>query len=271
MTDLNKVLVTGAGGMLAQDISFGVKLSHAELDVTDVSQIANICNKVNPSAILCLSSIDIRACEQKPLEAYRVNVLGPYNLTQEARKRNIPMILISTGAVFSGDVEAMFTPSDTPNPVNIYGQTKYLAELMVKSLTNNCLIVRTGWLFGAAQKKGFTAFIDKTMEAASKGGEIRATNSHYGSPTYMGDFQATLASLIKDRATGVIHLVNSGRASAADVAQHIIDSSKSRSLLVRTILSENEIPKRSKSEALSQTVTLRIWQAALDEYLHIQR
>jgi hypothetical protein len=35
LVDLSKVLITGCQGMIGQEVSFGVKISHQELDVTN--------------------------------------------------------------------------------------------------------------------------------------------------------------------------------------------------------------------------------------------
>ena len=85
-----------------------------ELDVTKSEEINEICNKINPSAIIALSSLDLRLCEDNPFEAYKVNVLGIYNLALEAKKRDIPLVMISTGAIFNGNLNDIFKEEDLP-------------------------------------------------------------------------------------------------------------------------------------------------------------
>ncbi|MBI3334490.1 NAD(P)-dependent oxidoreductase [Candidatus Pacearchaeota archaeon] len=271
MTELAKTLIIGAQGRIGSMIPWGIKLSRLELDVTKPEQIARICAEKKPSAILCLSSLDLRKSEQNPLEAYKVNVLGVYHAAQEAQKRNIPCIIISSGAVFNGESEQEFTEESTPNPQNIYGQTKYIAELMVRSICPKHLIIRTGWLYGFRENP---SFIDKMIQMAREGKEIKATYDQKGSPIYLSDFMQALEELIRTDASGTYHLVNAGGTSAVELMHEVLSLTKSTSLLHEVTMQElnSQGPARSASEVLSSTrYPMRHWRDALRSYLASQR
>lgn len=270
MTDLNNILITGSEGMIGSHLDFGIKKSRRELDVTKKEEIKKICDKTNPSGILCLSSIDLRKCEENPLEAYKVNVFGIYNLAKEAKKRKIPLILLSTGAVFSGGAEDSFSEESIPNPLNIYSQTKYLAEIITLENSNKNLVVRTGWVFGTNKDSKKKNIFDKMLDSAIEGKEIKATYDQYGSPVYIKDLISELKKLISKNCSGIYHIANFGRASAVDFIEEVVTHLKNKSKINKLSVAEfiSNI-KRSPSECLvSKKIKLRSWQEALKDYLH---
>ena len=269
MADLNKILIIGAYGMIGLNLNFGIKTAKSELDVTNKKNISEICKKYTPSGILCLSSINLRESEQNPLEAYKINALGVYNLAREAKKRKIPLILISTGAVFSGDIDDSFSEENEPNPVNIYGQTKYLAEIITLESSNKNLVVRTGWVFGATNSPEKKGIFDKMLDSVVEGKEITATYDQYGSPIYMEDLIYELKNLISNNQSGIYHLINSGRASAVDFVEEAVKYSKHNPKINKASVVEfASTLKRSPSEYLiSKKIKLKSWQESLRDYL----
>lgn len=267
MIDLNKVLVIGGGGKIASILPFGIKKSHQELNALDKEQIRNVCNLLSPTAILCLSSLDLRKSEENPIHAFNVNALAAYNASLEAKKRNIPIIIVTSGAMFNGSIEKRFSEDDSPDSLNIYGQSKYFAELLISEATENYLIIRTGWIFGGKEKE--MSFIDKMINLAREGKELTATFDQVGSPTYIPDFISALKSLIEQNAKGIYHIVNEGAASAVNIMEEAIDILKSKSNLKKVSVNDfSSNIKRSQSEALvSNKIKLRHWKDALKEFL----
>ncbi len=269
MVDLNKILIAGGSGMIGSHLDFGIKPLKSELDVTNQKSISENCEKYNPSGILSLCNLNIRISEQNPFEAYRINTLGVYNLTKEAKKRKIPLILVSTGGVFSGDVKDSFNEESIPHPLNIYGQTKYLAEIITLENSNKNLVVRTGWVFGANKDFKKKNIFDKMLDSAIEGKEIKATYDQYGSPIYINDFISELKKLISNNYFGIYHIVNSGRASAADFIEEAVTYLKNNPKINKLSVTEfTSTLKRSPSECLvSNKLKLRSWQEALRDYL----
>lgn len=270
MTDLSNLIISGGHGMIGAHLDFGIKPSKEEFDVTNPKNIEEQCKKYNPSGILCLSSIDLRKCEENPFNANGVNVLGVYNLAKEAKKRKIPLILISTGAVFSGESKDYFSEESIPNPVNIYGQTKYLAEIIVLNSSNKNLVIRTGWVFGANKDSKKKGIFDKMLDLAIEGKDIKATYDQYGSPIYIKDLTSEFKKLISKNYSGIYHLVNSGRASALDFIEEAVNYLDNKPKINKLSVAEfiSNI-KRSPSECLiSKKIKLRSWQEALKDYLY---
>mgnify|MGYP001587682242 CR=1 FL=1 len=269
MIDISKLLIIGGDSAIAQEINFGIKISRKELDVTNINQIEQAFSKYNPSAVLCLASIDLGTSEKNPSLAFQINVVGLYNVAIQTKKRSIPLIIISSGAIFNGPITKIFSEKDIPQPLNIYGQTKYLAELILSQITANHLIIRTGWIFGLTHKKnGFTRFIDNLLNSKDTT-KISATQDTVGSPTHILDFIKYLKDAIINNRKGIIHIVNSGIASANDVAKETINILKSKRPIESTIsqLVPGQ-PLRSKSEALiSNSIKMRSWQDVLKDHI----
>jgi len=268
LTDTSKALIIGGESAIAQELPFGIKVSHKELDVMNISQIEQVLSKYKPSTVICLASIDLPTSQKNPSLAYAINVVGLCNVATQATKMQIPIVMISTGAIFNGPITKVFSEQDTPHPLNVYGQTKYLAELLLRQMTPNHLIIRTGWLFGLNHKKnGFTRFIDNLLNTIDNGNVIKVTQDQIGSPTYIRDFSIKLKELIESNAQGTIHVVNKGIASAFDIAQEALKiTSKKTPIEVVSTKDISGAAARSKSEALESKITLRSWQEALNSY-----
>ena len=266
MADISSVLITGGESRIGMEIGFGNKLGHKDLDITNLDSVKNALEKHKPSAVLNLASLNLMQCQTNPLLANKVNIMGVYNLAIETAKRGIPLILISSGTVFNGSDYKDFSEKDIPDPVNFYGQTKYLAEIMAQ-LNPKHIVIRTGWLFGFNKKANF---FNKMLESARKNEELKATADQYGSFTYVKEFIENLKDIIIKEEYGIFHIVNRQRATALDFAHEIVKliSSKSKIIKISIANSEKEGPLRSRSEVLvSSKVKLRDWKVALKECL----
>lgn len=77
-------------------------------------------------AIVHLAAIvGFPACNQSPDEAKSVNLHATVQLND--LRGDMPMIFASTGSVY-GKVEQMCSEDTTPNPLTLYGETKFVAE-----------------------------------------------------------------------------------------------------------------------------------------------
>ena len=130
-----EVLLSGANGMVGSYCDFGIKYGH-ELDVTNLRAVLEIGRQRMPKVIVHLAALtDLALCEKDPAQAYLVNAAGTYNMALLAREVGAKLVYVSTSGVFDGTKQDPYTPEDIPNPINIYGHSKYLGELAVQSLS----------------------------------------------------------------------------------------------------------------------------------------
>jgi dTDP-4-dehydrorhamnose reductase len=267
----DKILITGADGMVGSYIDFGIKTNRRSLDVTDLKEATAVIEKYKPEAILHLAAeTDVDRCERDPEYAYLVNGCGTYNMASLARKFGIKLIYVSTAGVFDGKKDSPYNEDDVPNPQNYYGHSKFLGELAVRGMLDDYMIVRACWMMGGGPKKDqkfIAKIIAQLVKPETK--EINAVNDQIGAPTFGKDLVAAIKELIKTDSVGIYHLANKGVVSRFDVAKKIAD-------LVRPDVKVNSVSasffnldaKRTANEAMASKVDLmRPWDQAVEDYI----
>lgn len=264
-----KIIVTGGDGMVGSQVKFGIRLSKRQLNILSKASIDKALTKYKPEVVLHLGAItDMLKCEENPKEAFKINVLGTQNIAQACKQHKIKLVYMSTCAVFDGKKKTAYKESDTPRPLNIYGETKLEGEKIVQKITPDALIIRTGWLFGSTEFKN--KFINSIVLRLKKNKELDVTYDRYGSPTYIPDLLGSIQSLIIKKETGIYHIVNSGIASYFEVSREAKKIGKFKTKLnkVRAQDIENLKVTRSKNEVLvSSKIKLRSWEKAIKEYI----
>ena len=141
-----KAVVTGANGMLgdsfcpllenkgyhvvAADIIANAKI--IKLDIKNLDKAMYVVKKEKPGIIFHLAAeTDVDKCELNEKHAYETNAKGTENMALCCKELDIPMVYISTGAVFDGEKENGYTEEDITGPVNIYGKSKLEGEKVV--------------------------------------------------------------------------------------------------------------------------------------------
>ncbi|MBU6390293.1 NAD(P)-dependent oxidoreductase [Patescibacteria group bacterium] len=266
-----KTLVTGADGMVGSYLDFGLKTDRKDLDVTDLAAVRAFVAREKPEVILHLAALtDLEFMEGHPETAYQVNTVGAYNIALSAKEIGARLVFVSTAGVFDGMKKSSYNERDLPNPQNVYGHSKYAAELIIQSMLKNYLIVRTCWMFGGGPKRD-KKFVAKIIAQLDKP-EISAVNNSFGSPTFGKDLAGALKKLIAAGKRGIIHCAGAGRASRFDVAEEIVSVLKP-GLPVKPV-SEKTFKlkaRRVPNEALaSRPGLMRSWRKALREYLEAE-
>jgi len=274
--DINRSLIFGGNGMIGSYIDFGIKPTSKDVNITDINSIYNYTKKIEDiSCIINLVALNLRDSEINITKSIDVNINGTINLVKLAKERNIPFILLSTGAVFSSKVhnKQIFTENTITNPNCIYGYTKLSSE-KVALLYDKSIIIRTGWVFGGYQKthnKFVEIFINHLLTNTS----IRANNNFYGSPTYVIDLINQMKYVITNHIYGIHHIINSGIATGFDVAIEISRLLGYDNNIINPVSCDmipNAGPNRSISEILETEYEfnkLRHWKEALEEYILI--
>src|SRR3989344_8587931 len=197
-----KTLITGSDGMVGSYIHFGVRMNHHSLDVTNLSNVMSVCTEHMPRVIINFAAAtDLARCQQDPAYAYTVNSVGTYNLALAARRIGAKLVYISTFAVCDGTKKEPYTETDIPNPLNIYGHSKYLGELAASGILDDFLLVRASWIFGGGKDKDIK-FVGKILKQLDKD-EIKIITDKRGSPTYAKDLVASIRQLITENKKGI--------------------------------------------------------------------
>lgn len=292
--DCMRILVTGAAGMLgsslvpelrknghtvlATDIRFtGSKMP--KLDVREYDEMLRAAEKFRPHMIAHLAAeTDLEVCETKVDYAYRENFIGTQNACAVCRKLDVPLVYISTAGVFDGIKKEPYTEFDAPNPINVYGDSKFRGEEVVRETVPEHYIVRAGWMIGGGEKdKKFVSKITKQLDAGKK--TLYAVKDRFGTPTYAPAFSAVLQKIMTSPFFGTYHLACKGNATRYDVAAQILRILGRKDVQLKAVTSsffkEEYFAPRPRSEEMRNFVldlrgmnSMPKWEDALEEYLN---
>lgn len=254
MATTEKVMwgITGGSGQLACSIVEllnqkgipNVAWSHAEVDVTNSSDVDRIVN-YNPTILVnCAAWTNVDEAEERHQEVMQINCLGAENVASAAKKLNIPLIQISTNYVFSGNELRPWKIDDIANPVSVYGQSKLCGEKKTLELhRNSSYILRTGWLYGP-NGKNFAKNVLKRLHTSSV--DMKIVCDQFGQPTTTMDLAEQIYKLIEfDVPFGTYHATNSGQASWYEFAVEIVKLSGLNKNRITPVLS-SEFPAKAK-------------------------
>jgi dTDP-4-dehydrorhamnose reductase/SAM-dependent methyltransferase len=246
------------------------------MDITNYISIENYINNLDKkiSCIIHLAALNLRKSEENHINAIEININGTTNMLKIAQKKNIPFIILSTGAVFSSqNCNYIFNENHFANPNCMYGITKLASEKIALNY-NKTILIRTGWLFGGNKKDDYK-FVENVINNLINDNEVNASNDFYGSPTYVIDLINKMKYLILNKKYGTHNIVNDGKACGYDIANEIaLLLNKNKNLIIS--LNKENIPNggpiRSNSEILESVYNfnkMRSWKEALKEYVNI--
>ena len=231
-----KILITGCGGMLGDAFyklykdKYIVKATDIDLnedwlkylDVRDFDQYKNIVEAFKPNIILHLAALtDLEYCEENQTNAYLTNTIAVENAVDLAKQVDATLVYISTAGIFDGKQE-LYDDWDLPNPINIYGRSKYMGEIYVEKNMDKYFVFRAGWMMGSGPSKD-KKFIQKMMQQIKDGKKIlRVVDDKLGTPTYTYDFARNVINMLETEFYGVYNLVCDQDCSRYDVARELL-------------------------------------------------
>lgn len=151
-----RLLITGGSGFLGSRLTryyrddFEVlSLGSRDLDITDRDRVDEVIGGFRPDYIIHGAAIASTVfCEERPEDAYEINVEGALNVGRAAKKIGAKMVFLSTEQVFNGNKDrGPYSEEDTPCPDTAYGRYKLEAERRLREVIEKLWIVRFTWLF----------------------------------------------------------------------------------------------------------------------------
>jgi dTDP-4-dehydrorhamnose reductase len=223
-----RVLITGAGGMLGQDVSRAVQaagdepvgLDRSRLDITDGGSVAAAVASARPGMVVnCAAWTDVDGAEDGYEAALAVNGPGAGQVAAAAAAAGAWMIHVSSDYVFDGRKLAAYVESDAVGPLSGYGRSKLAGELEVAAAApESHTIVRSSWLFGAGGK----CFPKTIRRLAAERDELNVVSDQIGCPTFTGHLAAALVELAGAPPLGLLHVAGAGRCSWFEFAREIV-------------------------------------------------
>lgn len=275
-----RLLVTGSNGQLGRAVAKMyegnveielVNTDVAELDITNLEQTLEFVEQVKPYAIInCAAHTGVDACETDVENAYKINALGPRNLSIAASKVGAKMVQISTDYVFSGDADKPYTEFDEPAPQGVYGKSKLEGELFVKQFADKFFIIRTAWLYGDGKN-----FVKTMLRLAETNDKVRVVSDQYGSPTSTKELAKIIDKLLWTENYGTYHGTCEGSCSWADFAKEIFRLAGKNTEVDYITTAEYPTPAKRPAYSVLEKFMLKLtvgyepadWHDAIAEYI----
>jgi len=110
---------------------------------------------------------NINFAREHPDETFAINTLGTYNMAKNCLKYKIPLLYVSTCAVYGATKDIPRTELSLPEPTEIYAQTKFAAETFAK-MPIQWVIPRFSTVYGPTMRSALATHIFLTKAVNSE-------------------------------------------------------------------------------------------------------
>ncbi len=162
-----RLLITGVTGLLGVNLAWeALQAGHEVVGVAGSRDLPNapfpvlradlsrpgalteVWRSARPDAVVHAAALaQVDACEKQPDRAERLNAQLPGEVAALARQNGVPLVHISTDAVFDGR-RGDYTEDDLPHPLSVYARTKLAGERAVLEAYPRAAVLRVnffGW------------------------------------------------------------------------------------------------------------------------------
>jgi dTDP-4-dehydrorhamnose reductase len=249
-----------------------------EVDFSKPDTVRAAIREAAPTVIVNAAAYTaVDKAEATPEPAWAINASGPGVIAEEAKRLGALMVHYSTDYVYDGSKREPWVETDTPNPLNVYGETKLAGDEAIAAVGGDYLILRTSWVYGARGSN----FLLTMLRLAKERPELRIVDDQTGSPTTSECIaQATAQILAQGIApgqglagrSGVYHLTNAGQTTWFGFAKAFLSKQAACPKLNPIRTSEYPVPAKRPvnsvlcCEKVAETFGVRMpdWELALD-------
>lgn len=222
---MKKVLITGASGLLGREVLktfqvfgwdvLGLAYTRAKdnlkkVDLTDTELLQDVIKEYQPDVVIhAAAERRTDVVERDPQTVQNLNVGATAVIASVCEKLGILLIYISTNYVFDG-TKPPYKPSDAPNPLNKYGQSKRDGEIATLEHYPGAVILRLPLLYGSIERLNESAatYLLHQLQDTSKAQEL--CDYQQRRPTHVRDVASVLLQLAQrhckgERVSGILH------------------------------------------------------------------
>lgn len=284
---MKKIMITGCNGQLGRALNRlyekepEITLLNTDvfpgenmlpLDITDVDAVLSFVRETRPDAIInCAAHTNVDKCETDIDNAYKINAVGPRNLSIAAAETGARLMHISTDYVFPGTENRPLTEFDAVGPTSMYGKTKLAGEEFVREFSEKHFIIRTAWLYGDGKN-----FVKTMLRLAEDHREVNVVKDQFGTPTSAAELAKAVKYLLPTENYGLFHGTCEGSCSWADFAAEIFRLAEKDTKVNYITTEEFASPTKRPAYSILDNYMLRLttdftfapWQDAIEEYIN---
>jgi dTDP-4-dehydrorhamnose reductase len=222
-----KILVTGSNGLLGQKLTVllqrtpGITLvatargksvlpltsgRFVSLDITDGNAVEQVLAEEKPDVVIhgaAMTQVD--QCETEREQCWTANVTAVEHIVNASNRHGAHLVHVSTDFIFDGS-HGPLDETETPRPVNYYGESKLAAEHYIQQHAASWAILRTVLVYGITNDMSRSNIVLWVKNSIEQGKTIQVVNDQWRTPTLAEDLaQGCYLAAVK-RAQGIYHI-----------------------------------------------------------------
>ena len=152
-----------------------------ELDLTDHEKLEAVLKRTRPGLVINAAAYTaVDPAESNHADAMQLNAEAPAVIANWAAANGSALIHYSTDYIFDGQTSQAYVETDTPAPINFYGESKWAGEQAITDSGCRACIIRTSWIYSAASGN----FLRTMYRLATERQTIKVVSDQVGRPTW---------------------------------------------------------------------------------------
>ncbi|WP_114778365.1 SDR family oxidoreductase [Botryobacter ruber] len=241
-----KILITGSNGLLGQKLAelllprtdiellatsrgenklkdLYSNLPFAAMDVTDPEQVEQVVSQHKPTHIIHTAAMtNVDQCESDREMALKLNRDAVQYLVDACEKHNVHLVHLSTDFIFDGEA-GPYKEDAAANPISFYGETKLMAEEIVKKANCKWAILRTVLVYGVVHEYGRTNIVLWVRDSLRSGKQIKVVTDQFRTPTLAEDLAMGCWLAVQHDAEGIYNISGKEMLTPYDMALMVAD------------------------------------------------
>lgn len=241
---MKRILITGSNGLLGQKLAelllpkqdvellatsrgenklaeLYPTLPFRSMDVTNAEQVEQVVSEFRPTHIIHTAAMtNVDQCENDREGALLLNRDAVQYLVNTCEKYNVHLIHVSTDFIFDGE-SGPYDETAEGKPVNFYGETKLMAEEIVKQAKCKWAILRTVLVYGVVNDQGRTNIVLWVRDSLQAGKVIKVVTDQFRTPTLAEDLAMGCWLAAEKDAEGIFHISGSEMLTPYDMALQV--------------------------------------------------
>ncbi len=226
-------------------------LESIEIDLFSINSVQRILDFYDIDIVLnCIGLTNVEACENNPLEAFKLNSHLPGIIANACNSTNTKFIHISTDHLYD-DKNILYSEEDEVRLINVYAKSKYQGELEVLNNCQSSIICRTNFFgYGPPHRNSFSQWIE---ESAKKNKDIVLFKDVFFTPVSGKNLALYAHKLLENNFSGIFNISSDKKISKFHFGKLICKKLNipSNSILPGSIDDKSGLIRRPKAMGLS--------------------